>query len=237
MYVTITTSPDVIITSHMGITATAESVLTGRPKNISITLHALAARVMQEIDPKKQYMLTVPVHHMTMILAKALPDGLFYGTVEEKRYVDEAAEKKDRIRLGLIQFGVYKDRPPTCNYPDTLEKLNAFWINHPPRVSIDAPERPYYSDLYRPKNHLKILAEDGHPLLEVSKEDPTYAWLFKKPFTSDLGNRYVLIPLGALASLFPLPERHPAKDDAPSPTAEGGSGSGAGSAGYEKGLA
>lgn len=237
MYVTITTSPDALITSHMGITATAESVLTGRPKNISITLHALAARVMQEINPKKQYMLTVPVHHMTMLLARALPTDLFYGTIEEKRYVDEADEKKARLRLGLISFGVYTTRPPTCDYPEVLEALKTFWINHPPRVSVDTPERPYYSDLYRPKNHLKILAEDGHPLLEISREDPTYAWLFKTPFDSDLGNRYVLIPLGALSSLFPLPERHLARDGAHSPTAEGGGGSGAGSAGYERRLA
>lgn len=236
MYVTITTSPDALITSDMGITPTVESVLTGRPKNISITLYALAARVMQEIDPKKQYMLTVPVHHMTMLLARALPTDLFYGTIEEKRYVDEADTNK-KFLLSSIYFGVYTTRPPTCDYPEVLEALKAFWINHPPRVSVDTPERPKYFDLYRPKNHLKILAEDGHPLLEISKEDPTYAWLFNKPFSSDLDNRYVLIPLGALSSLFPLPERHLARDGAHSPTAEGGGGSGAGGAGYEKGLA
>lgn len=202
MYVTITTSPEALITSHMGIAATAESVLTGRPKNLSIILHALAARVIEKMDSRKQYMLTVPVHHMTMLLANALPDGLFYGTIEEKRYVDEAVERKDRIRLGLIRFGVYEDHSPTCDYPDTLEKLNAFWAKHPPRVSVDAVEDARAHDLYRPKSHLRVLSEEEMPIVEISKEDSMYTWLFKPPFNQDLCNRYVLIPLEKLSALF-----------------------------------
>jgi hypothetical protein len=84
MYMTVITSPNAFITSHMGISRTWEMAedLEKNPqkkhKYQSLYLHAFAARVMRQIDSKKIYMMTAPNELMYKILLKKLPlDSIF----------------------------------------------------------------------------------------------------------------------------------------------------------------
>lgn len=80
MYVTVTSSKNAIITSHMGICLTAESVYRPRVRSISMDLHSFAAKVMKEIDAKKRFMVSVPISNMEMIIADSLPGKVYIGT-------------------------------------------------------------------------------------------------------------------------------------------------------------
>lgn len=93
MFVTVTTSPEAKITSHMGVSITAESTFTNPEKSISIDLHSFAAKVMLMKNPERLYMVNAPTPLMEAIMAKAAPSNLFMGTkemikeIENRRFI------------------------------------------------------------------------------------------------------------------------------------------------------
>ncbi len=88
MFVTVTSSPNALITSHMGIATSIEGVRT-RQKGTSIDLHSFAAKVMLMRNPKRKYMVNAPVFAMEDIIAKALPDDTFVGTRQMRQTMQQ----------------------------------------------------------------------------------------------------------------------------------------------------
>ncbi len=81
MFVTVTSSHDALLTSHIGVAASAESILSRqRTPGVSMDLHSFGAKVMQMRNPRRRYMINAPAPAMAIILLEALPKGVFIGT-------------------------------------------------------------------------------------------------------------------------------------------------------------
>lgn len=191
MYVTITTSNDARITSHMGIAATAESVLTGRPKNVSALLHGFAAHCMLTLYTNKCYMVTVPVPMMTSILAKALQSNLHYGTTNEK---------ETEVSLRDKEYFLYKMKI----------NLDKFWDKHPPKITVD--------DILNPSKFIIKMDDECVPELEILKTNPAYEWLFLSIFSGSM-NRHIIVNLQNLNELWT--RRNEIRDDTSSDSVGG----------------
>jgi len=94
MFVTVTSSPDALITTHMGVAGSLESV-GNRSKGISVDLHSFAAKVMLLRNPTRKYMVNTPADSMEMIFAKALPGSFHAGTIE----MQEKMKKRQDISM------------------------------------------------------------------------------------------------------------------------------------------
>jgi hypothetical protein len=94
MYVTITSSPNALVTSHMGVSVSLEGIeqrKDGIGYGISMDLHSFAAKVMLIRNPNRKYMINAPVEGMEKLIAQGLPSGSFFaGTREMKEKIDEA---------------------------------------------------------------------------------------------------------------------------------------------------
>lgn len=102
MFVTVTSSPNALITSHMGVGASIESQRVGRPKGISVDLHSFAAKVMLIRNPKRLYQVNAPVYAMEKIFLDTMPAGaIFVGTKEMQANMIERRE---------ISFEVFKQQ-------------------------------------------------------------------------------------------------------------------------------
>ena len=90
MFFTVTSSPNALVTSHMGISASAEGSISGRPKGISVDLHSFAAKVMLIRNPDRKYMINAPAFAMEKIMVDSLPkDAVFVGTREMKKTIED----------------------------------------------------------------------------------------------------------------------------------------------------
>ena len=85
MFVTITSSPSALITSHMGISKTAEAIINGNEhKGISMDIHSFGAQVMLLRNPNRRFMVNAPVAVMEKIIEKNLPkNAVFIGERSE----------------------------------------------------------------------------------------------------------------------------------------------------------
>ncbi len=90
MYVSVTSSPEALVTSHMGVAFSVESLLLGRPSGISVPLHSFAAQVMLCRNPHRRYMINAPALAMERILLKALPHSVFIGTREMRHQMEKS---------------------------------------------------------------------------------------------------------------------------------------------------
>ncbi len=80
MLVTVTSSKDALITTHMGIGRTVQSLKRiqkgeKEPRNISLYLHSMAAQVMLTENPDQLFMINQPLDAMREIILKSLPVG------------------------------------------------------------------------------------------------------------------------------------------------------------------
>lgn len=104
MYMTVTSSPKALLTSHTGVSKSVEGLQT-QCSRVSMYLHALGAKVMHMRNPLRRHMVNAPAFSMESILVKALPqNSLFVGTHEHKRELDqwtEEDEKKFKIASSL----------------------------------------------------------------------------------------------------------------------------------------
>ncbi|ARN84708.1 hypothetical protein [Candidatus Nucleicultrix amoebiphila] len=143
MYMTVTSSPNALLTSHLGITVSAEGVFTGRPKGVSVDLHAFAAKVMLIRNPKRRFMVNAPVEAMTQILTKALPsDSLSMGTREMQDHI----KKYDYMELSEL-----KEQHPEI-YQKILEKSKQETDREMEKLSINEAERKGVYDRLLQKN-------------------------------------------------------------------------------------
>ncbi len=88
MFMTVTSSPKALITSHMGIASSVEGVK-NRTKGTSIDLHSFAAKVMLMRNPRRRFMVTAPVYAMEKIMTEALPHSVYIGTRELQKALKE----------------------------------------------------------------------------------------------------------------------------------------------------
>ncbi|MEN8237190.1 MAG: hypothetical protein ABFQ95_06595 [Pseudomonadota bacterium] len=114
MFVTVTSSPKALITSHMGITFSAERS-GDRVKRISLDLHSFAAKVMLMRNPDRKFMINAPGFSVEKMLAKVLPEDTFVGTREMRVTMQKsqgvgrrefAGLKGDCIRVELEQKAI-----------------------------------------------------------------------------------------------------------------------------------
>lgn len=112
MYVTISTTSDAPMVTHMGINRSLgylvnatipymnedeikyfmmeDRISLSKPihPKLAINLHAFAAQVILDQDPKKIYLITSPVENMAMMFVKALPNNVYEGAnIEEEKTV------------------------------------------------------------------------------------------------------------------------------------------------------
>lgn len=82
MFMSVVSSPSALLTSHMGISTSVENVLAPKSENnLSLALHAFAARVMLMRGPKRRFMLTCPMPNMAAIMQKSIKNS-FVGMVK-----------------------------------------------------------------------------------------------------------------------------------------------------------
>lgn len=84
MFVTIVSSPNAKITSHMGIAFPCESTFFPKKKGLSMHLHSFAAKVMKVRNPERHFMLGEPAPIMELTLARSLPEGAMHIAHKEK---------------------------------------------------------------------------------------------------------------------------------------------------------
>lgn len=91
MFVTIVTTPQALITSHIGVSASIEGILYGRVRGVSMDLHSFAAKVMLMRNPERRFMINSPVDAMENIFVRSIssPGSLFIGTREMKQIMEE----------------------------------------------------------------------------------------------------------------------------------------------------
>lgn len=69
MFLTVTSSPQALLTTHLGIEASFESIyFQTRTKGISLDLHSFAAKVMLGLNPERRFMVNAPAFTMEQIL-------------------------------------------------------------------------------------------------------------------------------------------------------------------------
>ncbi len=102
MYVTITTSPKALITSHMGVSASAEGLAKG-VRGISMDLHSFAGKVMLMRNTDRKYMINAPASAMEKIIIQGLPaNSVFAGTKEMAVKVEERLKfNEEEVREGF----------------------------------------------------------------------------------------------------------------------------------------
>lgn len=116
MFVTITSSPNALITSHMGISVSIEAVVgENRTTGLSIDLHSFAAKVMLLRNPNRKYMVTAPVFAMENIIMKTFSKGVYIGTQEMKKLMEE------RQRVTLDEF-IAKNENKTKEFNEKIRK-------------------------------------------------------------------------------------------------------------------
>ncbi len=107
IFTTITSHRNALISSHMGISKTIESIINSfkkseKYKTISMDLHSLGAKFILMKDPKKRLMITAPVRAMTKIMIENLPiKSLSIGTKEMMLKFNETKK---------ITYEEYKDQ-------------------------------------------------------------------------------------------------------------------------------
>lgn len=137
MFVTITSNPEALVTSHMGIAASAES--TGnRPKGISVDLHSFGAKVMRMRNPQRRYMINAPVWEMEKIMIDGLPQGsVFVGTREMQKGLEavEPLTYEDFIKSPEAELIAEKMQSLMVNWkaqlPEILESIRVRCQNDP----------------------------------------------------------------------------------------------------------
>ena len=149
MFVTVTSSPEALLTTHMGVAEAVDS-WGDRPKGISMNLHAFAAKVMLMRNPNRLFMVNGPSAMMAKIILKNLPGKVFVGTKE---------------------IGAYFDVPSLFS-PEELDEIP---ITNPSILSSDgnySMRKANYLSVYDPLNRTKILFTIDHA-------DSNYGWIFR----------------------------------------------------------
>ncbi len=211
MFVTVATTPDALITSHMGISRTYEAAqrLRQNPNlkqpDQSIHIHSFAAKVMKIRNPKKVYMLTTPVSAMRDILLKKMPRGSIF--IGDNKYKADLLKAKENQHSLLY---------------DPKQKSDESKAEYEARINIEAAER--YKELHVDENiallksHPPRIEKGGardnkeltlhcpcfKPSIVLSQHDVNYQWMFTDAYQSGKQYPYVLVNLDELSKASQL---------------------------------
>ena len=162
MFMTVTSSPQALITSHMGIAASVEGVR-DRAKGTSLDLHSFTAKVMLKRKPERKYMVNAPLFIMEKIITDALPDFVFVGTREMQKIMEERQQvslsdftKQNRER---INEEVAREANDDCDVKNKLLKND-----------LDALKRSSRKDETEISIRKNISLSLKYTLLEMSTE-------------------------------------------------------------------
>jgi hypothetical protein len=114
MYVTVTTSPNALITSHMGVSLSHEG-LKKQIRGVSKDLHSFGAYVTLLQNPNRKYMVNAPVAVMGSIIASAVPKGTFFAgndeflPIFEKEIIDLEKKMQELPNKDKIRQDIYED--------------------------------------------------------------------------------------------------------------------------------
>jgi hypothetical protein len=224
MFVTVTSSKEALLTSHMGVAASVEGTMVRRPKGISLDLHSFAAKVMLKRNSARRFMIHAPVFAMERIMYTALPGHVFPLTREWfKKFNDEISDR------GQDLFYAERDRQWHLGSQFAKEsrgfakELMDYVREHNPRIS-------YTESSDRRGNWKKVfqIFEDDRDRLWLTVDDnnyKTYKWLWNGAFQPAGVTHYVLVNLKALADARPIEpiELSPVGESASAGAGSGGS--------------
>lgn len=186
MYVTVTSSPEALLTSHIGISRTFHAnraINTGKKlkqPDQSIHLHSFGAKVMLLRNPKRVYMITFPAPVMRDILLKKLPPhSIFVGDNLYKKELMLENEQEWESQLKLL-----KTNPPRIKLTQDCENDKCQNLS----FSIKMPTGQQ---------------------LDFKRDTKIYQWMFSPIFEeeADLSSPYVLIDLQVLAKATKLADQ------------------------------
>lgn len=223
MFVSITTSPEALITSHMGVASSIEGV-GNRSRGTSVDLHSFAAKVMLIRNPKRKYMVNAPADAMEMIFAKSLPGSFHAGTLEmqrkmEKRqsitleaFTNELLPKKSRKAQEIAAIDPFDKRVmrEECLEGYSVEERYHFYKNPYPFKSATATETKSEEFLKFMEKHPPILSSQkekmtifnplsNEPDLTIHKGDKRYKWTDVRVLKPCGTTHYVVVDLLELA--------------------------------------
>lgn len=211
MSVTITSTPGALITTHLGISGSFET-LTSRPKGISLHLHAFAAQFMLNQNPQRKYMINCPVQSMLQIMLEndRLNGAMFVGNRgsgeqimwrnyfaliannESRIAVDESRSIKKNSSYKFLEEQDGNMCVSQAKIDKEVQRISSLVKKHPPLLKISEDGSMTIYDGQNPEN----------AWLKIEKSDEAYGWLFNDPYTQLGGSNtpYVVTDLRALAS-------------------------------------
>lgn len=206
MYVTVSTDPEAPMTTHMGINRSLKYLYNAATlwlkdktlilhPNLSMNLHAFAAKVIKKIYNNKLYMITKPVKVMAEIFIKKLPHDVYIGdnTTILKKVLKEIGSNDQRM---LIDGYDYKNSPefvPIIIDYETYADIGGNGI-----IKIIDKDRNIIYEQSKSNNKINYIDVNGHRLLNESRR---YQW-FNEGTMGSRWDNYATINLKALADLF-----------------------------------
>jgi hypothetical protein len=225
MFVSITSSPEALITSHMGVASSIEGV-GNRSRGTSVDLHSFAAKVMLIRKPDRKYMVNAPVDAMEMIFAKTLPGSFYAGTLE----MQQKMKKRQLITLETFTniimpkkakksqecAAVNSDDPRACR-AQVLSELsvekqyhyykNPYTFKAATNKESQAEEFLQFMEKHPPilskKNEKMVIYNPlsrSEPDITIEKGNKEYEWMHIHALRPVGSTHYVVIDLQALAS-------------------------------------
>ena len=232
MFVTVTSSPKGLITSHMGI-ATSIEASKKRTKGVSIDLHSFAAKVMLMRNPHRKFMVNAPVWAMEKIIINALPNSVSIGTKELRAALQERKhlsfeefkatntsiiKKSDDADLLKVRYTIYKDLAYTRHHSMSVEEFLEITQKNPPMISVDPSltfdpqvciDRCLSRKTEREQTkHYNITIYNPKnaidPWLSIDNDNKDYQWIFQSAFVPALSTHYIVVDLIDLANSRPI---------------------------------
>lgn len=132
MFVTVTSTPNALIFSPLGISSSIEGAISGRTKGTSLDLLSFVTKVMLMRNPKRIYMLNAPAPAMEKIILDALSGSVFVGTREMQKSMEASSKmtfdefstlNKEKIRKKLLEKDQKESDSLNRNLKRELESL------------------------------------------------------------------------------------------------------------------
>ncbi len=220
MFVTVDTSEHSVFTSHMGIARAAGTFPKAlQHKNISMKLHAFAAKFMLEQHPEKMYMINAPAEEMREIVIDAFKkkgklDQIFIGdnrtsvpetlTIEIVRPVVEKFQAQKSVIDSKTYAMVVHPKIALLRLLEQQEMINKGEKKASP-INIEHEGRDYWSPL---KNFtIKNQAGDVVSVITPEEQNAEFAWYFhhfEQTVCIDDTHPIVIYNLRALADIGDL---------------------------------
>lgn len=129
MFVTVTTTPNALVTSHMGVSASIEGILNNRKRGVSMELHSFAAKVMLMRNPNRRFMINSPTTAMAKIILNSLPAKTVYVGTKEMEELMKAPQNmafalKKQASRNELENKDFKDMAKKTKSSDLVKMLH-----------------------------------------------------------------------------------------------------------------